>query len=188
MPNLKLEIKKTVSNINIDISLNSQCTDGGVYIFLLNNIPLYIGEASIFLSRLSYHLQQLSMDMSYFGLKELVVNDPQITYKILESGYPYIGVKNGQKRSNDLNRKERESLEEKAIEKYRPLTQYPIWLSKEDIYNIFREYDKSRGKKYYKRRPDCILPETQRNKFVNTCFQTKEYLERYKEIIEKYSL
>lgn len=181
MLNLKLDIEIDALTIDMNILLGNECIDGGIYIFLIDDIPLYIGEASIFLSRLSYHLQQLKEDVSYFGL-ETLGGQHKITYSILESGYPYKEEKIDKKRASDLNKKARQDKEQKYIQDFYPLTQHPKFLDDNQIITIFKNYDKERGKKYFKRNYDCMLPHEERSKSISACFN--EHLSKYDKIKE----
>lgn len=124
MLSLNFDIKKENLNINLDISLGKECVDGGIYMFLIDDIPLYIGESNIFLGRLTYHLQQLQNPVdgvSYLGLDTLT-GKYQITYMILEPGFPYIQEKKeGNKYSTDKNSLKRKDIEWGCIQTYRPL-------------------------------------------------------------------
>ena len=177
--NLKLDIEIENLTIDMNILLGNECIDGGIYMFLIDDIPLYIGESSIFLSRLSYHLQQLNEDISYFGL-ETLDGQHKLTYLILESGYPYKKEKIVENRASDLNRKARQHKEQKYIQDFCPLTQHPKFLNEDQIINIFKKYDKERGKNYFKRKYDCILPTEERNSAIIACFN--EHLSKYDKI------
>lgn len=163
---MKFSIKTTdkLSTITIQINLENELIDGGVYIFLIDDIPLYIGEANYFLDRLSTHLGRLFISknkfnpLDYFGLTKLTGNHV-ITYMILESKLPYKKqIREGMKRASDINKKARTDKEDEYIEKYHPLTQWPIWLSKKDITSL-RLKNRIRGK-------DHMLPIRKRNDMV----------------------
>lgn len=178
---LNFDIKKENLDINLNISLGNECVDGGIYMFLIDDIPLYIGESNIFLGRLTYHLQQLQHPVdgaSYFGLGTLT-GEHLITYMILESGYPYIQEKKvGNKYSTDKNSRERKDIEWECIQTYRPLIQRPIFIEDAEI-NTIRN-------KHQLRKKDDMLPQDYRNQFVMNCF--KQHLKDYdniKELISK---
>lgn len=177
MLNINFEIKKKNLDINLDIQLGNECVDGGIYMFLIDDIPLYIGESNIFLSRLTYHLQQLhnlDNDFSYFGLNNLT-GKHEITYMVLESGFPYKQEKKeGNKYSTDRNSKERKDSEWKYIETYFPLTQRPFFIKPDEINSI-------RTKHKIKKRDD-VLPKDYRNQVVKDCF--KNHLKEYDNIKE----
>lgn len=174
---INFDIKKDKLDINLDIQLGNECVDGGIYMFLIDGIPLYIGESNIFLNRLTYHLQQLQNpdnDFSYFGLNTLT-GKHHITYLVLESGFPYIQEKkDGNKYSTDKNSKERKDIEWKYIKTYFPLTQRPLFIEPDEINSI-------RAKYKIKKRDD-VLPKDYRNQVVSNCFD--HHIKEYEEIKE----
>ena len=162
--NFLLQTTDKASNINVQIDLGNELVDGGVYMFLIDNIPLYIGEANYFLDRLSTHIGNLlkKIDghnpLDYFGLS-LLTNNHTITYMILESNLPYLRqLKVNNKRASDINKSTRTNKEAEYIAKYHPLTQWPIWLNVNDIRDI--------RKKYKIRKKDDMLPIDLRNELV----------------------
>ena len=86
----------------------------GVYIFLLDGIPLYIGKAGIFLNRLSGHLNKCSKNISYFGVKSLL-SQPKHTNLTIH--YAILKICDNE----DLAKKEEVEL----IKNLFPLTQWP---------------------------------------------------------------
>lgn len=183
MLSINFDIKKDNLCIDIDIRLGNECVDGGIYMFLIDDIPLYIGESNVLLSRLSYHLQQLhdsDNGFSYFGLNTLT-GKHIITYMVLKSGFPYIQEKKEcNKNSTDKNNKIRKDMEWNYIQKYRPLIQRPIFIEDEKIINIRSEHRISKR--------DDMLPSSYRNQFVADCFEKhlKEYC-NIKELLNKNS-
>ena len=186
MLNLNLNTKDYFKSIDINISLGNNSLDGGIYIFLIDGIPLYIGESYYFLERLSYHLGNLNSNISYFGLEKLY-KFHEITYGILKQGLPFHRKINPNGRDGDFNKVAREKEEAKCIETYYPLTQRPIFLNTNQIIDIFKKNDEYNGNKYTKRKYDCMLPEDERNQFVADCFTNhfSEYDEIKKLIKEK---
>ncbi|MBQ3545155.1 MAG: hypothetical protein IJA34_09240 [Lachnospiraceae bacterium] len=159
-----LSTPENISNITLKINLSNELVDGGIYMFLIDNIPLYIGEANYFLDRLSTHISKLvkatsgNKHLDYFGLSN-ITGKHIITYMILEPQLPYIKKNNNNKRSSDANKSERTTKEANYIEEYHPLTQWPIWLSKKEYKTIRCTYKT--------RKRDDMLPIELRNNMVN---------------------
>lgn len=174
---INFDIKKENLDINLDIQLGNDCVDGGIYMFLIDDIPLYIGESNIFLGRLTYHLQQLQHPVngaSYFGLGTLT-GKHQITYMILAHGFPYIQEKKEcNKYSTDKNSMKRKNIEWECIQTYRPLIQRPNFIEDAEI-NTIRS-------KHQIRKKDDVLPKDYRNQFVMDCFE--QHLKGYDNIKE----
>lgn len=173
MVDFKLDIKAEQVDVDISVKLDDVALDGGVYMFLLDEIPLYIGEANIFLSRLTYHLYELKNNNSYFGLEDLE-GKHKITYIILADKLPYDKIKKDEnsKRATDKNRIERVSKQNSFIEKYRPMTQKPIF------YDDDEELVKLRA-----HRKDAMIQDGKiKNKIIKDILNNKK---AYSEIIEK---
>lgn len=173
---MKFSIKTTdiLSTIHIQIDLGNEVVDGGIYMLLIDNIPLYIGEANYFLDRLSTHIGKLlkivdnQNSLDYFGLTNLA-NNHYITYMILEPNLPYIKqIREGNKRASDINKSIRTSKEADFVIKYHPLTQWPIWLNKEDINAIRKEH--------FIRKKDDMLPLELRKEMVALGVNEKSYM------------
>ena len=110
---------------NVVIPNMTLLLDGGVYLFVLDGLPIYVGEANVFSSRITDHLMTLKEQPEYFGFQNLV-GVHKLKYFILRSGLPYKAYKKeGRKRSSDKNREERRRLESKFIEEYQPIVQRP---------------------------------------------------------------
>lgn len=125
MLDLKLDINEDYEDgISINIILDESALDGGVYMFLIDDLPLYIGETNIFLTRIADHLYELKKDRSYFGLKNLK-GMHKITYMILVDGLPYVESSENLKRKTDKNRSLRIKKQNEYIDDYKPLTQNP---------------------------------------------------------------
>lgn len=171
MVDFKLDIMVEQVNIDISIKLDNVSLEGGVYVFLLDEIPLYIGEANIFLSRLTYHLYELKSNKAYFGFEDLEGNH-KITYIILNGKLPYDKIQKNEnlKRATDKNRIERVRIQNTFIEKYRPMTQKPIF------------NDKELAKLRANRKDAMIKDGKTKSKIIKYILNNKE---DYKEIIEK---
>lgn len=163
--NILLNATDKISTINLQTDLGNELVDGGVYMFLIDKIPLYIGEANYFLDRLSTHISNLlkstdeNNSLDYFGLS-LLTGNHTITYTILESDLPYIKqLKENNKRASDVNKSIRTRKEAEYIVKYHPLTQWPIWLNENEIKAIRNQYKM--------RKKDDMLPINLRNEMVN---------------------
>lgn len=172
--NFSIKTSDTLSTITIQIKLGNESVDGGIYMFLIDDIPLYIGEANYFLDRLSSHIGKLLKTtdeynpLDYFGLTNLT-GDHIITYIILESNMPYIKqIRAGNKRASDINKSRRTSKEAEYIKTYHPLTQWPIWYNKEDIAAI-RKNSKIRKK-------DDMLPIELRKEMVALGINEKKHM------------
>lgn len=97
--------------------------DGGVYMFAIDNIPLYVGETYNFYLRFSEHLVNLVGDANYFGLSKLI-GEHCMGFYIINDKLPYNGIKlSVNKRATDKNKKARTDLEKTAINCYCPMTQ-----------------------------------------------------------------
>lgn len=108
---IKMDLEK---NIKVNISLEeSVAKKGGVYIFYIDDLPLYIGETYNFYIRMSEHLSKLLHYLQYFGLSNLK-EEHVITFEILEEM--------DQSKRGLVKRRKREK---EYIEKLYPLTQYP---------------------------------------------------------------
>ncbi|HEY5588665.1 MAG TPA: hypothetical protein VIK86_06895 [Candidatus Paceibacterota bacterium] len=169
--NLKLDITNIKIDVSVDINikLGNNALDGGVYMFLLDDVPLYIGETNIFLSRLAVHLGELKKDCSYFGLKDLK-DLHELKFIILDNQYPYNPYKDTENsRKTDLNKPDRKNLERRYINAYHPLTQKPKFLNNIEIQKM--------------RMVDHMLPINEKNKIVydgiNSC------IDEYNDIISK---
>lgn len=173
MLNFKSDIRYEQVDFDICIKLDDIALDGGVYMFLLDEIPLYIGEANIFLSRLTYHLYELKNNKSYFGLEELE-GKHKITYIILTDKLPYDKMKKDEKskRATDKNRIERVRIQNNFIEKYRPMTQKPI----------FYDDDKELMKFRVHRKDSMIQDGKIKNKIIKYIITNQQ---KYSEIIVK---
>lgn len=163
--NFLLKATDKISTIHLQTDLGNELVDGGVYMFLIDKIPLYIGEANYFLDRLSTHISNLFKNadennpLDYFGLS-LLTGNHTITYTILESDLPYIKqLKENNKRASDVNKSIRTRKEAEYIAKYHPLTQWPIWLNANEIKAIRNQYKM--------RKKDDMLPINLRNEMVN---------------------
>lgn len=66
--------------------------------FLLDGIPLYIGQSGRFFERLTQHVCVLGKDKSYFGLGTLS-GEHKVIYMILKNSLPF---------NPDYERKEKE--------------------------------------------------------------------------------
>lgn len=168
---MELSLNIQQANINIHIDLDEISLDGGVYMFLIDDIPLYIGEANIFLRRLTDHLYKLRKNPSYFGLRDLQ-KQHNITYIILESGYPYEAdeerkEKEKLKKTPDKNTGIRQQKQNKYIDHFYPLIQNPK----------FYPSDKLKKKDY------MIKGSNKKNKIVKEALST--HMEEYKKIIEE---
>lgn len=173
MLDFKIDISDDKVNVDISIELDNVALDGGVYMFLLDEIPLYIGEANIFLSRLTYHLYELKNNKSYFGLEDLE-GKHKITYIILTDKLPYDKIKKDEnsKRAKDKNRIERVRIQDIFIEKYRPMTQKPIF------YGDDKELAKLRA-----HRKDAMIQDGKtKNKIIKYILNNQK---AYSEIIRK---
>lgn len=131
MLDFKIDIKNEQADMDISIELDNVALSGGVYMFLIDEVPLYIGETNIFLSRLAVHLYELKNNSSYFGLGNLE-GKHKITYIILNDKLPFEPdlkrkEKENLKKIPDKNRKKREQIQNSFIEKYKPMTQKPIF-------------------------------------------------------------
>lgn len=171
MLDFKLDIRDEKVDVDINIELDNVALDGGVYMFLLDEVPLYIGEANIFLSRLTYHLYELKNNKSYFGLEDLE-GKHKITYTILKDKLPYKKIKKNEnsKRATDKNRSERVRIQNKFIEEYKPMTQKPKYHN-EELANLKAH-----------RKDSMIKDEKTKNKIIKDILNDKK---DYKKIIEK---
>lgn len=178
MLDLKLHITDYQMDVDINIELGNDALAGGVYMFLLNKVPLYIGEANIFLSRLSDHLLKLIKNKSYFGLGDLE-GKHKITLIILNDKLPFLPDHERKKDENlkrvpDKNRIAREEIQNSFIEEYRPMTQKPIF------------YDDAKLAKLRANKKDSMIQdENNKNKIIKDCL--KNYITNYSEIIQKIS-
>ncbi len=171
MLDFTLDIRSEQVVVDINIKLDDVALDGGVYMFLLDEIPLYIGEANIFLSRLTYHLYELYND-KYFGLEDLE-GKHKMTYAILADKLPYDKIKKDEnsKRATDRNRIPRVSIQDSFIEEYRPMTQNP------------KNYDEEELVKLRAHKKDSMIKDGKtKNKIIKEILSNKK---EYSEIIEK---
>ena len=171
MLDVELDIRAGQVDVDISIKLDDVALDGGVYMFLLDEVPLYIGEANIFLSRLTYHLYELKKDKSYFGLEDLD-GKHKITYIILKPELPYDKIKkdDDSKRATDKNLSERVRIQNKFIEEYKPMTQNP-------------KYNKQELTKLRAHRKDAMIKDGKtKNKLIKGILNNKN---AYSEIIGK---
>jgi hypothetical protein len=172
MLDIKLDLKAEQVDVDISIKLDDIALDGGVYMFLLDEIPLYIGEANILLSRLTYHLYELKNNKSYFGLEDLE-GKHNITYIILADKLPYAKIKKDEnsKRATDKNRITRVGIQNSFIAEYRPMTQNP------------KIYDDEELNKLRAHRKDSMIQDGKtKNKIIKEILNNKKY---YSEIIGK---
>lgn len=111
----RMNDKKTVC-INID---HHDVMDGGTYMIVLEDLPLYIGETNYFLERFSNHLYKIKNKDLYLGLRNVDAYQ-KISLIILND-----------KLSNDeVIRKKQQDL---LIDKYRPITQQPIFYDNNEL-------------------------------------------------------
>ena len=127
---VKLKVNQQ-GDVEIFARLEDEMLDGGIYMFLLDGVPLYVGETNVFLKRLTEHLYELKKNPSYFGLGALK-GKHKIDFLILQAGLPYVPdlvrkEKEHLKKTPDQNRQVREERQNALIEKYRPLTQKPAF-------------------------------------------------------------
>ena len=114
---------KFIKMDNLQIPEVNVLMDGGVYLFAIDKLPLYVGETYNFYVRFSEHLVALDDDIKYFGLSELE-GEYCLEFYIIEGGYPYEPIKlNENKRYSDKNKGQRTALEAQYINKYFPMTQ-----------------------------------------------------------------
>lgn len=174
MLDLKLDVIDEKVDVDISIKLDNAALAGGVYMFLLDEVPLYIGEANIFLSRLSVHLYELQKNKSYFGLGELE-GKHKITYIILNNELPFDPDDKRKKDENlkrvpDKNRSKREEVQNSFIEKYRPMTQKPIF------------YGDDKLAKLRSSKKDAMIQDVEKkNEIIKAGLE--KYKEEYSEII-----
>lgn len=108
---------------DLQIKEVNKLMDGGVYLFTINKVPLYVGETYNFFIRLSKHLVELDKDCDYFGLSQLE-GKYYLRFYIIEDGLPYNKIKlKKNKRHTDGNKECRTIHEKNALKKYRPMTQ-----------------------------------------------------------------
>ena len=111
---------------NIFIQDMNALLDGGVYMFVLDRLPIYVGETNIFLTRISEHLKKLESNPSYFGFGRLT-GEHKLDYYLLKASLPYVEIlRPGNKRKSDKNGPERRRLEGEHIKVYHPIVQCPI--------------------------------------------------------------
>ena len=155
-------LKESINeNALLDINMTDDFLDGGVYMFTIDDIPLYVGETNIFAKRIIEHLYELRKDNSFFGTNNLEENHV-IKFLILASGYdiPYEITK------EDIHKGTRVKIQNEFIECYRPLLQNPLFISPEEIAS--------------KKKKDNMLND--RDKLVN---QGLLYRDEYKSIINE---
>lgn len=122
---IKVESNKTKMN-DVSIQDMNVLLDGGVYMFVLDGLPIYVGETNIFLTRISEHLKALESKPSYFGFGQLT-GEHKLDYYLLENSLPYVEtLRFGNKRKSDKNAPERRRLEGEYIKNYHPIVQNPI--------------------------------------------------------------
>lgn len=176
-----IKINTDIANLNISINLPKEaCTKGGVYMFLIDEIPLYIGETNSFWTRLSDHLSCLfstEIGLSYFGLDNLVDNHC-LSFLILDDNYPYKKIKFfPNKRFSDANKKLRTDLETSLIKKYHPLCQYPVnSILSPELYNKIRKNENLK-------KIDDILPCETIHNIIENAFNNKTVYSEIQEAI-----
>ena len=180
-----IKINTTIANINISINLPKEsCTKGGVYMFLIDEIPLYIGETNSFWTRLSDHLSCLlssEIGLSYFGLDSLV-DKHFLSFLVLDDNYPYKKIKFlPNKRFSDANKKSRKDLEALLIQKYHPLCQYPV-----NTILSHEQYNKIRKDKKQKKIDDILPYEILHSVIGNAINNKTVYSEIQKIIVENH--
>ncbi len=116
--------------------------DGGVYVFYLGELCLYVGETGTFIDRLSQHISCLKKNASYFGLGRLK-EEYSLKFRILKRNLPYAEIDNGEgKRNSDANRNAREEKELMYINKRFPILQNPNRLKNKKTDAMPRLYEK----------------------------------------------
>ena len=122
---IKVEANK-IKMRDVSIQDMNALLDGGVYMFVLDGLPIYVGETNIFLTRISEHLKELESKPSYFGFGQLT-GKHKLDYYLLQDSLPYDEIlRSGNKRKSDKNAPERRHLEGEYIKNYHPIVQNPI--------------------------------------------------------------
>ncbi len=137
-------------NIKINIEISKNLFDGGVYMFKIDGIPLYIGQANIFSTRLNEHLYDLFKDSSHFCLNKLK-KEHVLTYEILMDKLPYDKEENIQldegkerkKRASDKNEAKRIEKEKQFIKAYEPILQKGSDKILKNAYQKLNEFEES---------------------------------------------
>lgn len=156
-----MTFKYKIGNINFSVDAEEErFVSGGVYCFLVNGIPLYIGETYYFFIRLAYHFFELKKNPSYFGLGDLE-KEVTLSFHIINGNYAY------DEKNEKMRKSERQRIEMEMIEKYSPILQNP----KKEIQEI----------QWRKRRKDAIPKDMDlKNKIVNLAFQHSEVYKKEK--------
>lgn len=103
--------------------INSVLMNSGVYLVVVDNIPVYVGETDYFLGRFSNHLKNLYNDKRYFGIGNL------------QCDVQFIILKNMVKST----KRQRLHLESTFINAFKPILQKGTYSNNTDMLKYFKD-------------------------------------------------